>query len=163
MAGGPIFPSSSFPLTDGIVFPNFHVGAGAGVKHYEGLGVADATTIVANSTWELMFQMPPTLPTGTGKLRVWSVANAATGVLKINPTWASVAVEEDYSSASLNAEGTSTITWSTSDEDVIKETLITLDADTIVANELIVMDFIIEDTDTTLAVDSTHQVSIIWE
>lgn len=163
MAGGPIFPSSSFPLTNGIVFPNFHIGAGSGVKHFEGLGVADATTIIADSTWELTFQMPPALPTGTAKLRVWSVANAVTGVLKINPKWASVAPEEDYSSASLNAEGTGTITWASGDADVIKETLITLDADTIVVSELIVMDFVIEDTSTTLAVNSTHQISIIWE
>ena len=162
MAGGPIFPHSAFPVSED-VFPNFHIGAGANSKHDEGLGVVDATALAANAIWRLRFQMPPTLPTGTGKLRILSLAAAETGALKINPSWVSVAVEEDASAATLNAEGTSTVTWSTADDDQYKETKITLDADTLVASEEVVMDLTFEDTDTTVAVDSTHIVSIIWE
>ena len=163
MAGGPIFPHSAYPVNAGLVFPNFHEGAGANSKHDEGLGVADATTLNADGIWRLRFLMPPTLPTGTCKLRILSLANATSGDLKVNPKWASVAPEESPSGATLNAEGTSTVTWGAGDNDQYKETKITLDADTPVASEVIVMDLTFEDTSTTLAVVSTHICAVIWE
>ncbi|MCH7625629.1 MAG: hypothetical protein IIC83_06870 [Chloroflexi bacterium] len=161
MAGGPIFPHSAFPVTAGRVFPNFHVGAGANSKQDEGLGVE--ASVGADSTWRLRFQMPPTLPTGTGKLRLLALANATSGVAKVNSKWVSVAVEEDPSGATLNAEGTSTVTWSTGDNDQYKELKVTLDADSLVASEEVVMDLVFETTSWTLAQVSTWIVSIIWE
>ena len=163
MAGGPIFPHSAFPVSANDVFPNIHVGAGANSKHDEGLGLANATEVAADATWRLRFQMPPTLPTGTGKLRILSLAGAETGVVKPNAKWVSVAVEEDPSAATPIAEGVGTITWSTADDDQYKETKVTLDADTLVASEEVVMDLVFEDASMTLAVVSTHIVSIIWE
>lgn len=163
MAGGPIFPHSAFPVSAGDVFPNFHVGAGANSKHDEGLGLANATDVAANATWRLRFQMPPTLPTGTGKLRMLALANATSGVVKPNVNWVSVAVEEDPSGATLNAEGVGTITWGAGDNDQYKELKVTLDADTLVASEEVVMDLVFEDASMTLAVVSTYIVSIIWE
>src|SRR4030066_221175 len=103
MSGGPIFPNSIYPVTAGRVFPNFHVGAGANSKHDEGLGVE--ASVGADSTWRLRFQMPPVLPTGTGKLRLLALANATSGDARVNPKWVSVAVGEDPSSATLVAEG----------------------------------------------------------
>ncbi len=161
MAGGPIFPHSAFPATAAKVFPNFHVGAGANSKHDEGLGVM--ASVDADATWRLRFQMPPTLPTGTGKLRLLALANATSGVAKVNAKWASVAVEEDPSSATLNAETTSTVTWSAGDDDQYKELKVTLDADTLVAGEEVVMDLVFETTSWTLAQVSTWIASIIWE
>ena len=161
MAGGPIFPHSAFPVTAGRVFPNFHMGAGANSKQDEGLGVE--ASVGADSTWRLRFQMPPTLPTGTGKLRLLALANATSGVAKVNSKWVSVAVEEDPSGATLNAEGTSTVTWSTGDNDQYKELKVTLDADSLVASEEVVMDLVFETTSWTLAQVSTWIVSIIWE
>lgn len=162
MAGGPIFPHSAFPVTAGRVFPNFHVGDGANSKQDEGLGVE--ASVGADSTWRLRFQMPPsTLPTGTGKLRLLALADAVAGVAKVNPKWASVAVEEDPSSATLNVEGTQTVTWSAADDDVYKELKVDLDADTLVASEEVVMDLVFETTDWTLAQVSTWIASIIWE
>jgi len=162
MAGGPVFPHSAYPTTDD-VFPNFHVGAGSNSKHDEGLGLANATDLTADAIWRLRFQMPPTLPTGTAKLRVLSLANATTGVIAWDVSWASVAVEENPSSATLNAEGPGSMTWGAGDNDQYKEQKVTLDADTIVASEEIVMDLTFENTSTTLAVVSTHIVSVIWE
>ncbi len=161
MAGGPIFPRSALPVTTGRVFPNFHVGAGANSKHDEGLGVE--ASVGADSTWRLRFQMPPTLPTGTGKLRLLALANATSGVAKVDPRWASVAVEEDPSSATLNAETTQTVTWSTGDNDQYKELKVVLDADTLVASEEVVMDLVFETTSWTLAQVSTWIASIVWE
>lgn len=161
MAGGPIFPNSIYPVTAPRVFPNFHVGAGANSKHDEGLGVE--ASLGADATWRLRFQMPPVLPTGTGKLRLLALANATSGAAKVNPKWASVAVEEDPSGATLNAEGTTTVTWSTGDNDQYKEAKINLDADTLVAGEIVVLDLVFETTSWTLAQVSTWLVSVIWE
>lgn len=162
MAGGPIFPRSAFP-TSSEVFPNFHVGAGGNSKHEEGLGVAAGIT--SDATWRLRFQMPPGLPSGTGKLllRGLSAAPASSKDAKVNPKWASVAVAEDPSSAALNPEGTSTISFAASEGDTYKETKITLDADTLVAGEEVVMDLVFESTGWTLDKVSTWIVSIIWE
>lgn len=161
MAGGPIFPHSVVPATADKVFPNVHVGAGANSKHDEGLGVM--ASVDADSTWRLRFQMPPSLPTGTGKLRLLALANATSGAAKVNPKWASVAAEEDPSSATLNAETTQTITWGAGDNDQYKELKVTLDADTLVASEEVVMDLVFETTSWTLAVVSTWIASVIWE
>lgn len=162
MAGGPIFPCSAYPETAGRVFPNFHDGDGANSDKDQGLGVE--ASVGADSTWQLRFQMPPTsLPSGTGKLRLLALADAVAGAAKVNPKWVSVAVEEDPSSAALNAEGTGTITWAAADDDVYKELKITLDADVLTASEMVVMDLVFETAAWTLAQVSTWIISIIWE
>jgi len=161
MPGGPIFPNSAYPATAGRVFPNFHEGAGANSKHDEGMGVE--ASVGADSTWRLRFQMPPTLPTGTGKLRLLALANATSGNAKVNPKWVSVAVEENPSSATPVAEGVQTVAWSTGDNDQYKEIKVTLDADTLVAGEIVVMDLVFETASWTLAAVSTWIASIIWE
>lgn len=155
-------PDSAFPVSSD-VFPKFYVGAGSYSKEDEGYAVTDATTLTADAIWRFRFEMPSVLPSGTGKLRIISIANATAGVLKINVKWASVAVGEDPSSMVLNDEGTVTITWSAGDADDYKGTKITLDADTLVASEFIKLDLVFEDTGMTLAVDSVHFISIIWE
>lgn len=160
MAGGPIFPHSAYPTTSD-AFPSFHVGAGANSKHDEGFGVS--ASLGTNTIWRLRFQMPPSLPTGTCKLRLLALANATSGAAKVNPKWVSVAVEEDPASATLNDEGTGTVTWSTGDNDQYKELKVTLDADTVVASEEIVMDLTFETTSWTLAQVSTWIASVIWE
>jgi hypothetical protein len=161
MAGGPIFPHSVYPVTADKIFQNVHVGAGANSKHDMGMGAM--ASLDANATWRLRFAMPPALPTGTAKLRLLALANATANAAKVNPQWASVAVEEDPSSATLNAEGTQTITWGAGDADQYKELLVTLDADTVVLSEIIAMDLVFENTGWTLAVVSTWQASVIWE
>lgn len=161
MAGGPLFPQSAYPATANRTFYNVHVGAGASSKHDEGLGVE--ASVGADTTWRLRFQMPPSLPTGTCKLRLLALANATTGNAKVNPKWASVAPEEDPSSATLNAETTSTLSWGAGDNDQYKELKVTLDADTPVASEVVVMDLVFETSSWTLAQVSTWIASVIWE
>ncbi|MEK6798035.1 MAG: hypothetical protein AABZ12_03640 [Planctomycetota bacterium] len=162
MAGGPIFPFSAYP-TSSRAFANVHVGAGANSKHEEGMGVA--ASIASDTVWRLRFPMPPALPTGTAKLRLvgLAAAPAASKDAKVNPKWASVAAGEDPSSATLTAEGTTTITWATTDGDKYKEAKIVLDADTIVAGEIVAMDLVFEATGWTLDKVSTWQASAIWE
>ena len=161
MAGGPIRPFSVHFETADRVFPYVYESDGANHQHIEGIGVE--ASLGANATVELAFEMPPTLPTGTGKLRLIAQADATANAAKVNPTWASVAIGEDPSAATLTAEGTGTITWSTNDDDEFQELKITLDGDTLVGGEIVVMDLIFENTDWTLAVISAWQASIIWE
>jgi hypothetical protein len=164
MAGGPLFPHSAYPVTAGRVFPNFHVGAGANSKHDEGLGVE--ASVGADSIWRLRFQLPPAIPTGTAKLLLRALANATSGNAKVNPKWAKVTAGSDPSSASLNAEGTQTISWAAGDADDYKDTLVALDAVAIGAGDEkkeIVMDLTFETSSWTLAQVSTWIVSVIWE
>ena len=163
MPGGPIYPCSAYPVDAGLVFESVHVGAGSNAKQDVGWGVTDATTLISNATWRLRFGIPPKLPTGTCKFRLWSLANATSGVLKFGVGWASVAAEESPSAATLSTEGTQTITWASCDNDAYKLTDVTLDASTVVAGEMLVLDLVFEDTGTTLAVSSTHYATIIWE
>jgi hypothetical protein len=142
------------------VFPNVHQG-GTNARREEGMGVE--ASVGANATWELRFEMPQVLPTGTAKLRLLALANATSGSAKVNPTWGSCAVEESPDTITLTAEGTQTLTWSTGDNDQYKELITTLDADTIVADEIVVMQLVFETSSWTLAQVSTWQASIIWE
>ena len=159
MAGGPIAPISAIPATSGRVFPHVQVASSVNI---EGLGVE--ASVGADATWNLVFQMPPTLPTGTAKLLLQAIANATSGVAKPNPKWVSVAAEENPFTASRNAEGVGTITWAAGDANVFKELKIDLDADTIVAGEHVVLDLVMETASWTLAVvslwPSTNQVDI---
>jgi len=154
VAGGPIFPRSSYPVTTSRVFPNFHAATNA---HTEGLGYE--ASLGADSIWRLWFQMPPTLPTGTMKLLL-RVISAGAGNVKLNPKWKSFGSAETVSSPSLNAEGVATITTVA---DQFIETKITLDADTPVAGEEVILDLVGETSGWTLASVSTAIASIIWE
>lgn len=161
MAAGPIFPFSTYPATTDRVFANIHIGAGANSKHTEGLGVQ--ASVGADSIWRLRFRMPPTtLPTGTCTLNLEALANATTGNAKINPKWAMVAAEAAPDTATLNAEGTSTLTWGAGDNDQIKALTITLDATTPAADQWLVMDLTFETASWTLAQVSTWTVFVTW-
>jgi hypothetical protein len=162
MSGGPIFPYSAYPAdTAGRLFPNFYAGAGGNAAaHEEGLGVM--ASLSADATWELRFALPPSLPTGTLKLRVLSLANATAGALKFTVSDNNVAAGANPSAASLSVEAQSTVTWATGDNDKYKETKLTLTAAPI-GNDTIVMALKFQATGTTLAQISTHIVSLIWE
>lgn len=155
---GPIHPLSAVPDTSGDVYPNVHADSS---KYREGMGVA--ASLGSDRTWHLEFEMPPVLPTGTSKLLLIAVADAASGSAKVNPKWASVADGEISFGATRNAEGTATLTWGGGDNHKDKRTKITLDADTVVAGETIVMDLVFETSGWTLAAVSTWKAVIVWE
>lgn len=174
MAGGPIFPHSTYPVTSGRVFPNFHVGAGANSKQDEGLGVE--ASLGADAIWRLRFAMPPVLPSGTLKLRLLLLANATSGVARINPKWVSVAVGVSPSGATPIAETVTadsvagaaaagdTVTWGTADNDQYLEAKWILNATTAPAvNEVVVMDLTFETASWTLAQVLTAIAMLVWE
>lgn len=173
MAGGPLFPFSAYPVTTDRVFPNVHVSAGATSKHTEGLGVE--ASLGADSIWRLRFQCPPTLPSGTGKLALWLLANATSGVARINPKWASGAAGEDLAGLSLQAETVTpdgvtgaagsgdTVTWGAGDNDQLILVKWTLNGDTLVGGEVVCMDLTFETSSWTLAQILTVIPFLIWE
>jgi len=161
MAGGPIFPYSQFPVTDGETYPMIYLGDGAFEDRESMMGCSSDWT--SDKVWHLTFRMPPgSLPSGTGKLIIHSRADAVTGTVVYDPQWKSVAATEDPSTGALNAETNTTATWTTAEDDIIKETKITLDADTLVAGETVHMDLLFDST-STMAVESGHIAFIQWE
>lgn len=99
------------------------------------------------SVWKIQ-----TVPTATLKLALYSVANATTGVAKVNPSWAAGAVGTNFDTVSLSAEGTTTVTWAAGNDFDILETKITLDATTApTAGQLLFLLIRFETTSWTLA------------
>lgn len=162
MAGGPISPCSIVPRTSGKVFRNIHKGNTNG-KLFQGIGVM--ASLDADATVDIIFPMPPAIPSGTLKLVIVSVANETSGVAKVNPKWAAISRSGGSpDTVSLTAEGTSTITWGGSDADKLIETKITLDATTLpTADQMLVMELVFENTSSTIDVVNTHQAFLVWE
>lgn len=164
MAGGPLIPHSLYPAdTAGRLFPSFYGGAGGNqAPRDEGMGVM--ASLSADATWELRFLMPPAaaIPSGTMKLRLLALANAATGDAKVTVRDAVVAVGASPSAASLTAETQATVTWGASDNDKYKESKIPLTASP-AGNDVLVVAVTFNTTGWTLAQVSTWIASIIWE
>jgi hypothetical protein len=164
MAGGPLHPISVVHEEGtGEAYPDVYIGDGGTSPNEVGWGIE--ASLGADATLNCRFEMPQVLPSGTAKLRIISLADAVTGNARINPKWRSVAIDgtEDPSDTALTAEGVQTVSWSTGDDDQYIETLIDLDADTIVADEMVVMDIVFETASWTLAVVSVHNFSIVWQ
>ncbi len=177
MAGGPFFPSSVDYGTSGQLFPNYHVGGGGNAAATEeGHGVAAAADLSADRSFSFRFTMPDSLPTGTPTFVVRMLNGNTSGDLSIDPTGASVAVDEDPSAASLTAEGpnptsrstansgsgNATFTLSAGDDDVYLEARWTMDAFAPVAGEVVVMQLRVDDGDTTVTAVSTLTAFILF-
>lgn len=162
MAGGPIFPHSIY-LGGGAgdLFPNFYAGAGGNASaHDEGIGVA--ASIAADRTAELRFAIPPSLPTGTLKLRMLALANATSGAAKVTVSDKNVAAGASPSAATLTAEAQQTITWVAGSNDKYQEVKLIL-TPAPAANDVLVVAVVFNTTGWTLAQVSTWQFSLIWE
>jgi hypothetical protein len=155
MAGGPIFPCSAYPVTTDRVFPTFLTA-----EMPEAMGFQ--ASLGADAIWRMFFLMPPTLPTGTGKLLCLCQANATTGNARLNVKWKSYAPTEVPAAASLNAEGVATVAFATTAYR-LTELKTTLDADTLVGGELVMLDLVGETASWTLAQIMGVVAAIIWE
>jgi hypothetical protein len=162
MAGGPIYPSSPYPAdASGRLFAGFYAGGGGNLApHDQGLGVK--ASLDADAVWELRFPMPPTIPSGTFKLRLLALANATSGSAKLTVSDGHCAAGSSPSAASLTAESQATVTWSTGNNDQYMETKIALSA-TPNGNDMLVAAIKFQTSGWTLAAVSYWLVSIIWE
>lgn len=164
MAGGPIYPSSAYPADSaGRLFPNFYSGAGGNAApHDEGLGVK--ASLDADATWELRFPVPPSIPTGTIKLRLLALANATSGVAKVTVKDGRCPAGSSPSAATLTSETQVTITWAAGNADQYMETKVSLTGvGSLAANDVIVVALTFNTTGWTLAQVSTWLASLIWE
>lgn len=143
------------------------------MKRFEGLQVA--ASIGADSTWELGFVMPPAIPTGTPTFRLLCMANATSGVARINPKWVSVAPGVSPSGATPVAETVTptsvtgaagsgdTVTWGAGDADQLLVVQWTMDATTVpAASEFVAVNLVFETASYTLAQVLTVLPMIGW-
>ncbi len=162
MAGGPICPSSAYPAdTTGRLFPNFYAGGGGNASpHDEGWGVK--ASLDADATLELRFPMPPSIPTGTLKLRGLHLANATSGTIKYTVKDATVAAGASPSAATLTSETQSSLAWAAGGTDKYTEVKTTLTSSP-AGNDVLVVAVTYNTTNWTLAVVLTTLWSVIWE
>lgn len=106
--------------------------------------------------------MPPSIPTGTFKLRLLALANAASGVAKVTVKDGRCPAGSSPSVAALTSEAQTTATWGAGNADEYIENKITL---TTVpqANDMLIVALAFNTTGWTLAAVSTWIASIIWE
>jgi len=152
---GQVFPISAVPVTSALTFP-----ALLDLAHPEGLGFP--ASLSGDAIWRLFFRMPPTLPTGTGKLLIVGQANATSGTAKLNVKWKSWGANEVPLASSLTAEGVADLTFATTAYR-LTELKVTMDADTFVGGELVQVDLVGETSSWTLAQVLALQASIIFE
>jgi hypothetical protein len=160
MAGGAITPSSVYlGGASGLLFPNFYVGGGGNASPTdEGIGVI--ASLGSNATAQLRFPMPPSIPTGTLKLRNLMLANATTGTVKYTVQDINVAVGADPSSATLTSETQSSATISAADTYTEIKTVLT---STPSGNDMLVVAVTFDSSGWTLAQTLTNIFTIIWE
>ena len=144
MPGGPILPFSAIPVTTDRVFA-FLFSSG---EMPEALGYQ--SSLGADSIWRLFYQAPQTIPSGTATMLLRCQANATSGNARLHVKWKSWGTNEVPAAASLNAEGVTTVTFATTAYRLTEVTLL-LDADTFVANELVMVDLVGETASWTLA------------
>lgn len=165
MVMGPIGPFSAESNNPDVV-PGYFEGA-ANNRAIEAFKVA--ASLGSNRTLGLVFNLPPADPGGTLKLKIMSLADvASTQVAKLRTLWAAVAAGENPDTIALNDEhsgGDLTISHATADDDKIKITKVTLDADTITygTDEIIMLNVDLKTSGWTLAVPWYFVPSLLWE
>ncbi len=162
MAGGPIYPTSAYPADSaGRLFASFYAGSGGNAApHDEGLGVK--ASLDADATWELRFPMPPSIPTGTLKLRLLALANATSGFAKVTVKDGTCPAGSIPSSVTLTSESQISPAWLSGSADKYIESKVALSA-TPSGNDMLVVALTFNTSGWTLAAASTWLASIIWE
>jgi len=161
MAGGPVWPYSDDPGTSGCIYPGVYVGSASRNEW----GMLVKASLAADAVRTQRYMLPPTLPSGTMTLNVVARANAVTGCAVVSPSWGMCALTEDSELTSLTCEGDTAVVWSAGGSDVYNHTQITMDADTPVASEIVVMRFgyLGSSGSWPLAAVSLWQTYITWE
>lgn len=156
-----LMPISALPATPGITFPDARQTANS-TFWVEGLSIIGSPG--SDGELHYIWEMPPTLPSGTAKLEL-TVLPENTGNISVNPYWKSVAASEslDLDTGNLNSEGLLSATYNSADIDTLDRLTVNLDADTIVANEYVVMRLVLDSGNWTVTSRTLFLPSIIWE
>ena len=162
MAGGPIFPSSTyFGDGAGVISPMYYIPATntntAGA--IEGCGVV--ASLAADTNLTMQFNLPEVIPAGTLKLRTLIWANATTGNAQFTVSDGQTAPGSNIGATTLTAEGSQgPITWTAADVLVEKKTSLTTVP---VANDILTIQVVFKTSGWTLAQVSVWQFSLVWE
>jgi len=175
MAGGPILPSSIYVGgASGNLTVNFYIGTTAtgtgAVASYSAFeGVQCVASLGADALAVLQYNIPPTgaVPTGTLKLRLLAMANASTGIAKLDIIDAVTSAGTAIGASNFTTEaGSPTISqnWATAPAgvDIVVENKVTLTA-TPAAGQILTVILAFRTASWTLAQTSVWQASLIWE
>jgi len=168
MAGGPIYPSSAFyGDSTGRLFPAVYApvaGSPNDAAREQCHGVVGSFSSGGNALLHLRFHMPPTIPTGTLKLRSLHLCNATSGAAAIIVEDGTCPVGSKPGSVTLTAETLYTVSWATGEADKYKEVKTTLTA-TPAANDILVVaiKYTTSTLQWTLASQLNSIFSVIWE
>lgn len=162
MSGGPIFPLSIIPEQSDELFASVHFDV-AGVDFYlEGLGVA-AGGPTADRDIFMVFQLPPTLPSGTPKIVLAEVADASVGAssYQVNArrkAHGSPMDEDAYSDIGLIG-----VEYAAGEEHAVQVAKADISSLSLQANDILSVNFSPQSSGWTLAVVPTFWVYLIWE
>jgi len=167
MAGGPIFPFSVYlGSAAGNLFPNFYAGSGGNLSpHDEGIGVvASFAAAFGSGTAELRYAIPPSVPTGTMKLRDLVLVNATTGAAVWTVLCATVSGGGSPSATTLTSQAQVTVSANAGTPDKYQEFKTTLTPpNTPAGNDVVVIAMAMNSGGYTMAQVVTHIPSLIWE
>lgn len=159
----PLYPISSTAVTAGMIYPGVHVGAGSGMKYYEGMVVEDATALTSDAVWDTEYYMPQNIPLGTQTIRYTMLSTSSSQDAKVTTSWACVSTGADPSSATMNAEAQATLSVAASQSDKYQIVDVALDASTAcTAGQFLVVKTTFNDTGWTIGSNSTWRQALIW-
>src|SRR5947209_2393161 len=105
--------------TAGRTWLGYYAGGGGNNSSHD-FGIQVKASLDADATVEFRFPVPPTVPTGTPKLRALFLANATSGTIKYTVQDVNVAAAASPSAAALTSETQSSLTWAAGDADKYK-------------------------------------------
>lgn len=166
MTGGPIAPISIAYDTNGRVYPGIYVGA-TNSRRFQPHVLVESSLSTNTGKVTLIFPFPKdTLPSGTLKLHLLLMANATSGAAYAQVSWASVAIGDTPDTITLNSEGAAAVihTWATGDDDELISYKLTLDADTPVSAEFLLLELTFgNNASHNLAAEMAAWAEILWE
>jgi hypothetical protein len=175
MSGGPLLPSSIYVGgASGNLSVNFYIGTTAtGTGAVAGYSAVEGVSVVASLSADALavvqFNIPPTgsIPTGTLKLRLLAMANASTGIAKLDIIDGVTSPGTAIGASNFTTEaGSPTISqnWATAPAgpDILVENKVPLTASP-TAGQIVTTILAFRTASWTLAQASVWQPSLIWE
>ena len=163
MSGGPYSVLSAHPITAAVAFAYVYKGAGSTNDTTSMLGIGTNAVVTADVVaWHVVIPIPLVLPSGIAKLEILSRTPVESGVTALNIRWKSVAKTESPDDAVLLDEGSVDIIANLTGDQYTR-TLLNLDADAVIAGEIIHMDVEVDDSAHTIADNTGLLLALIFE
>ncbi len=155
LGGQPFFDANGRIFTEPIV-------GGSNSRRFMPMWAVEASLGANADVW--LYFICQSAASSTLKLELIGVADATTGVARVNVSWAAATMPENFDSLSLTAEGAQSITWAAGEDEEFKSTKITLDAATApAAGQMLVVQVRFETSSWTLSDKSYWSAHLIDE